>query len=405
MRFVHTIALNTVSQVAARVISSGASFLVTVAIARYFGLTTYGDIAKIVGFGSLFYVCIDLGMNAIFLRLQEKEQHFNTLLSLRLVIAALLFTLSAFLVLVLPYSMFSQTGYSPLVKLGIIIFSASFFSRAIVFSTSALFQKKLLYHQTAKASLVSSTTTLLLVGCVLFFQLPYLWIVVAYVVGGLVEAGTSLFLLKEKATGFLHNKISKQLLLQSLPLTLLLVLNLVYFRVDVVLLSLFKKSADVGVYDFAYRFFDFFIALPLFLSNSLYPHILQEEKNNRNLIRNISLYTLLFFALGGVLVPFIWFASPLLSLVKTEFAPSITVLRILALFLPVFFATNILQWILIAKKRERFLVFVYGVSLIVNVVLNLLFIPRYSYMASAIITGVSETGVFLLLLGYLFFKI
>ncbi len=41
---------------------------------------------------------------------------------------------------------------------------------------------------------------------------------------------------------------------------------------------------------------------------------------------------------------------------------------------------------------------IYGVAMAVNVVLNIAFVPQFGYIAAAIITGVSE-GVVLLLLG------
>lgn len=404
MNVVKTIAGNTFFQIISRLISSGAGFLITLLVARSFGIGGYSDLAKITALGGLFYLGIDLGANAIFLQFEKKDQNIRHLFSFRLMLAGILFLAVCALMLLLPYNSAITSGYSPFVKLGIILFSFSFFSRAITFTAAAIFQQKLMYHLATRATFAGTLVTL---GCIIFFisgHFSLLWIVGAYVFGGFMEAGVSLFLAKEKLSFTLPSKkFLKNIFLATLPLTILLVLNLIYFRVDMILLTLFQRARDVGIYDFAYKFFDFLIALPLFLSNSLYPILLIREKNSRIQIKNISLYTLLFFFLGALLIPFVWIFSPFLEFVKHDFVLSILPLRILSLGLPIFFATNILQWIFITKKKQTFLLYVYGISLVINVLLNIVFIPTYSYVASAIITGVSELFILLSMITYLFF--
>lgn len=405
MNVLRAIISNTSSQVASRIISSGTGFFITLLIAHFYSLSGYSDLAKITALVGLLYLGIDLGANAIFLQFDKKQQSFQNLLSFRLFLAALIFFTTAAIVFLLPYNSAATTGYSPLVKFGILLFSLSFFTRAIVYSCAAFFQQKLSYTNAMWATLASSATTFLIVLLSVFFHLPLLWVVGAYLLGGLMEAGVSLFLLKEKFSLTLPSlSFFAKIFWSTLPLTILLFLNLLYFRVDMILLALFQKSFAVGIYDFAYKFFDFLIALPLFLSNSLYPILLKQEKNSRISIKNISLYTIFFFFMGACLVPIVWFMAPLIALVKIDFVPSILPLRILAFSLPIFFATNILQWIFITKKKQTFLVFVYAASLLLNIVLNFLFIPSYSYIASAIITGFSETLILVIMISYLFIK-
>jgi len=51
------------------------------------------------------------------------------------------------------------------------------------------------------------------------------------------------------------------------------------------------------------------------------------------------------------------------------------------------------MWILIAKKKQMLLLKIYGISMIINIVLDVLFIPTYGYMAAAWITGICEAIV------------
>lgn len=404
MQLFRKIATNTLWQVVARVVSSGVSFLITILIARSLGVEGYGDLAKITAFVSLFYLVIDLGLNAIFLQREDSKERFRDLLYYRLFLAFILFLLVVLGALFLPYNTASGIGYSPLVKFGIALFGLTFFGQAMLLSSTVLFQKNYTYKLNTYATVISSGVTIFIVGLSLFFHLPFIIIVGSYAAGSLTGGLVSLLLVNESLTPFSMDKtFVKTITISTLPIALMLFLNLIYFRVDMILLSLNKATYDVAVYDFAYKFFDFLIALPLFLSNSIYPALLASEKNTRISFPKLMAYTLGFGFLGLVLAIPVWFASPLLAFVKNEFIESSFALRLLILSLPIFFATNIVQWIFIAKKKQAFLVFVYGGSLVLNILLNLIFIPHYSYVASAIITGVSEAGVLLALLLYALF--
>ncbi|HYK08398.1 MAG TPA: oligosaccharide flippase family protein [Candidatus Eisenbacteria bacterium] len=405
MNIFKTIISNTSAQVVSRIVSSGTGFLITILIARSFGIGGYSDLAKITAFVGLFYLGIDLGANAIFLQFEKHQQKFQELLWTRFFLATALFLFVCLLVFFLPYNAATTSGYSPFVKVGILLFSLSFFSRSVTYSTSALFQQQFSYKLATIASFANSITTLIFLSSFLYFHFSLEWVIAAYIVGSFAEAGISLFLAKQKIIPTIPSKeFIRNIFFATLPLTILLFLNLIYFRVDMVLLTFLQKSSDVGVYDFAYKFFDFLIALPLFLSNSLYPMLLAREKNSRISIKNISLYTSIFFSLGLFLIPFVWVLSPLLGFVKEDFTASIFPLRLLSLSLPIFFATNILQWIFITKKKQTFLVCVYAISLVINVLLNFIFIPQYSYVASAIITGLSELVILFAMITYILVK-
>lgn len=383
--------------------SSGTGFFITLLIASSYGLSSYSDLAKVTALSGLFYLGVDLGANAIFLQMEKGKQSFQNLLSFRLILAFLIFLLVCLIAAFLPYNSQITSGYSPFVKLGIVIFSLSFFTRAVVYSCNAVFQQTFRYKDAAKATTVGSLVTLVVVFLSVFFHAPFMWIIMGYVTGGFLEACIALLLLKKPLRFSLPPlQFSKKLFFATLPLTILLFLNLLYFRIDMIILSLFQKASAVGIYDYAYKYFDFLIALPLFLSNSLYPILLKQENNSRIQRKNISLYTITFFFLGLFLIPFIWLASPLIGFVKQDFTASVLPFQILLLSLPIFFATNILQWIFVTKKRQAFLVWVYALSLLINVVFNFLLIPQYSYVASAAITGFSEAFILLIMIIYLF---
>ena len=177
----------------------------------------------------------------------------------------------------------------------------------------------------------------------------------------------------------------------------MLILNLVYFRIDILLLSFFKTSFDVGVYLLAFRFFDFFIAIPLFLSSALYPKLLESVKEKKGLKLIFKNYFFIYLVFSILIIFPVWFLSPLFSFISPEFAQASVPFRVLILSLPIFFVTSFFQWILITLDKQKFLLTVYFGSVIVNIILNIIFIPEYSYLASAVITVICEAIVFVIL--------
>ncbi|MDP2649911.1 MAG: oligosaccharide flippase family protein [bacterium] len=390
---------NTLFQIVARIVSSGIGLLITILIARSFGVLGYGDFTKITVFIGLFYILLDFGLNPIFLKEDQEKIHFKDLFYLRLLFALLLIIVVNLISFFLPFNEQLNLGFSPSVKIGIMIFSLSLLTQAILISSAAIFQRKLRFDFLMIANIFGSLFTLLLIIYFIFHSLSLNYVLIAFVLGGLLTAVISLFLTREKIVKISLNKIFiKRLLLQSLPLALTLFFNLVYFRIDIFLLSVFKPTLDVGVYGFAYKFFDFLIALPLFLSNSIYPLLLNSQKNHKEFFSLSKKYFFLFFLISLVVTIISFALSPILVFIKSDFALSVVPLRILIVSLPFFFLTSILQWILISQGRQKFLMVVYLVSAVLNLCLNLIFIPIASYMASAIITGVSEAFVFIVLL-------
>lgn len=388
---------STTYQLIARVITSGIGLIVTIVIARYFGVLGYGDFTKVTAFVGLFYLVLDFGLNAVFLQ-KEKESHFRDLFYTRLLFAFFLIILVNLIAIFLPFNRELNFGFSEKVRLGIFIFSLTLIGQAIIISSTAIFQKRQRFDFLTKANTTGALTTLFLILLFSFFSLPLGYVFLAFVFGGAISGFLSIFWTEQKLLPFsLDLSYITSLVKESLPIGLMFIFNLIYFRVDIFLLSLFKPTADVGIYGLAYKFFDVLIALPLFLSNSLYPFLLKAQKNNKHFVSTTKKYFLAYLLISILLIVPFWFLSPLFSRVGKEFASSVLPFRILLLSLPFFFTTSLLQWVLISKKEQKFLVPVYFFSTLISIVLNLLFIPTFSYVACAVITGVLEAVVFILL--------
>ena len=164
-----------------------------------------------------------------------------------------------------------------------------------------------------------------------------------------------------------------------------------YFRADAFLISYFRTPFDVGVYNVAYSVFQSALVLPTFIMNSYYPLMLKSFGNIKYV--GLSLLGLSFFGTFFTLV-----FAPLVIEVLTGggFAGSVQSLQILSLGFPAYFLSSLFMWIFIAKGKYKEMFLLYTSGLFLNLILNFLYIPKYSFLAASWVTVISEYFILLI---------
>lgn len=399
-----TIALNTIAQIAGKIISGGTTFLVSIILARSLGVEGYGDFTKITTYIAFFYLFCDFGLNAAYLQLVSKtneQQIKNTLFTTRLLIGLVMMFITLAITALLPGT--DTQGYSMVVKMGIILFVPSILFQSMITTTNVLFQERLRYDYATYAITAGSVVTLisLYIGSKLFLPTAFLFgSVFALLSGSAATAAVALLFVKQ-FTITLHLvwnvNVMKQLLLLALPLGLTLLSNVVYFHADSVILTISRSTAEVGVYGLAYKLFEVLLVIPTFFMNTMFPLFIAAKKseNTKQLKHQINtsgvllVGTAVLFSISG------WILAPYISLIRPEFLPSVLPLRMLLLGLPIFYLTSLFMWVLIVERKQKQLLSIYLSSMILNIGANIVLIPQYGYMAAALITIISESFVLL----------
>ena len=400
---------NTFFQILGKGVTAGTTLLVTIAIGRSLGPAGFGDFTKIFVFIGYFYILFDLGLNNIFVKVAiskeaSQERLFKLLLGLRLVLSFTLVAVAIGIAFALPYNQTSSTGFSPAVKMGIVLGSLTIVTQAILTSANALFQKNLKYSLTAIATIGTSATILAVSAATFWLNGNLLGFVFAYVLGGIVFAASSLFAVskffKIPPKPVFEIASFKKLIFTSWPIGLALVVNLVYFRADVLILTYSRPSAEVGFYGLSYQFFEVFLTVPIFTANALYPLLSALFlKDKKAYLKQVKLYFLLFLILSFALVASLFAVSYFIPILYgQDFINAQNSLKILSLGMPFFFASALLWHLLIISNKQKVLPLIYGAGALFNIAANLIFIPMYGYIAAATVTIISEALVALLLL-------
>ncbi|MBI3385249.1 flippase [Candidatus Gottesmanbacteria bacterium] len=406
MGFKFKVAYNTLIQVAGRLFTGAVTYLITLVLVRQYGPIGFGEFIKILTFVSYFYIMADFGLNAVVVKqLEEKAKNqyvLGNLLGLRMVISLGLIFVAISLLAFLPQGV--NQGFTAVVRIGIIIGSLTILTQSIITTTNAYFQKTLRYDKSVLAAALGYILSFLLAYLFARLEAPISLVALAYVLGGMLTVAVSFLLLPEKIMPQFDFSSWRVLFFKSLPLGLTLILNLVYFKADSFILTLLRSTEEVGVYGLAYKFFETTLVFPTFFMNSMYPVFLAKLKIRREDFMEV------FKKSGVVLI----FSSLLITLALYVFAPLLinftsgpksldfigatSALRVLSLSLPFFFISSFLMWFLITHDKQKTLVPIYALSMLLNIVLNLILIPKYGYIAAAATTLITEAFVTILLL-------
>ena len=183
------------------------------------------------------------------------------------------------------------------------------------------------------------------------------------------------------------------LLATSWPLGLVLLLNAVYFRVDLLIISLFRPAAEVGWYGVAYRVVESALFIPAMLGGLLLPRFSEQDgkKKQRPAQYLEQGLKLLLLAAGLVVAIFLVLTRPIITLLAGPgYEAAAPLLAMLSLALATMFIGTTFGYALVALKQQTKLLKLYGALAIFNVIANLIFIPRYGAMAAASTTVVTE---------------
>jgi O-antigen/teichoic acid export membrane protein len=179
----------------------------------------------------------------------------------------------------------------------------------------------------------------------------------------------------------------------ALPLGFFMIALNTYNYIDTLILGIMRSDLETGWYSAAYRIYEGLTYAPAILAAVLTPtlsHLFVDDRiaHRRLLARSLIASLALGAFLGGVVA---WLAGPILLLLfGAKYAPGIVPLRILAGGSLFVFSTWILHAGAISTNLDRRLLLTTTVGLTTNVVLNIVFIPRWGISGAAWATVIAE---------------
>ena len=370
------------------------NFILFLVLARSLSQHEFG-IYSIISISILIITNIfDLGLSTFILKdLSGKDKgiqkaNFGKIFSFALIeigiIGFILLTIGYFIIKYLGYSDISHLFFFAIIIAGIIILG------------NFMVNYVLLSKQSPKAKiiefLIQSAWILPLIIITLFYRLNIDYIFETKLILSLTVLLCIVYYFKRKGVMFLtrlDNGYIKKAMIFGLPLSLLSLSQLLISGADRYIIGLFQSADAVGSYSYIYSLLNiilvFFIAS---IDTVLYPYIItafnKNDLNKSNFLLNASLKYSLLLTLPGV-VGFFILSSEIISLISgTKYIGTVSIIPFLILFPVLQCLIVVIQKTLLMRGKTLELSYIFVMGAIVNIVLNFILVPRYSYYGAGI---------------------
>lgn len=391
-----SVATNTLAQLAGKITTLIFSLATTAIIYRTLGTTQYGAYVFVTSFVLFFATVADWGTEIITLREASKDPSNQG----RIIISSLLLRLllSFFTVILADLAIHLLPQWRSFIS-AVTLFSLALIAVALKVSAQPLFLARGKAIFGAITEVVNNSLYFLFIIIFLQRSQSLQTALTLLIIATLIAAVVSWTFASKFISLNLHfsKDFALTLIKESLPTGALLALFYIYNRIDIVLLQNFKGNEVIGNYGLAYKVHDNLVQGAAFLMNAVFPLIAANIPFARFKSHYLHAFHTLIIA-GCTLIVLVTLGGPsIINLIGGPTAsPAIPILQTLVFATAIAYLNHLTGYTLIAIGHQRTSLLIAFIALLVNVIGNLLLIPRFSSLGAAIMTIVTEGSVFLL---------
>jgi len=392
----------------AQVLSSVVAFFYMIYAARYLGPVDFGILSFAIAFTTIFAVFADFGLHAFMIRGIARE---------RLVTDRYLFNASFIKIImaIITFGLIAATinmlGYRGESIIAVYFLGISVVLNSFMLMYMAVYQahEKLEYigiNQALNAILIFAGVILAIKLNMSITGFAFIYLVVS-----LVCLIYNIFIIRIQFSfssiyhfaGFIKfdRSLLKFMIRESIPFGFIALFACAYTWIDSVLLSTMGSEEALGWYGAAYRLVISLLFIPSALVGAVYPIMSRQHEaaiSSLKITFEKSFKYLMIIALP-ICIGTTLLADRLIPLFYgSEFMPSASSIKILIWTIPFAFANVILGTLLYAINKQSIVTKIYFVALTTNIILNIVFIPAFSYLGVSIVKVTTECLIFVLMI-------
>jgi len=375
------------------------TLLLMIYLARHLGTLGFGKLSFAISFTSLFLILSDLGITTLTVRevARDKErgpEYIGKIATLKVFLSVFAFLAISISVSIMKVPL--DTRFVIYLMGACIIFEnmGGFFGA--IFQAHEKMKYITICEIIEKAFLVSLSFVMLRLGYGLIS------IGLLYFFSGIIYCLLNI--------GFVYWKFLKPCfridtrfwrknLKEALPLAIAFLISMVYYHTDIVMLGKMKGEEVAGWYGVSYHLFFALATIPGAFLAAVFPVLSRFFKESGEMLKKT--FHKSFKVLVGVGIPasvgsFLLSEKIILFLFGPQYQHSIGALKILSFLIVFSYLNGLAGYFLTSINRQALAAKIMAVTTGINVALNFILIPRYSYIGAAYATVVSEILFFTL---------
>lgn len=401
MSVIRTIAKNTLVLLAGQVVTVVLTYFYTIYTARYLGAEGFGVLSFAIAFTGISCLLADLGLSVLTIREVSRnnslaDKYVGNILAIKTILTAITLGFTAIVINILGYP------FKTVVVVYLITLSTIFTSFTNMFNSIFQAFQKMEYISAGRILY----SVLMFVGTLIAINknLDIVSISFVYFFVSLVALGYSFYVCIRR---FLIPKIEldfhfwKDLIKESIPFWMTSVFIIIYFRMDMIMLSMMKGNEVVGWYAAPYRLLDGLSVIPSVFMSVMFPVFSKyytDSKSSLEFAFEKSLKFLVIISIPIGIGTTILADDIIMLFYGNEYTPSVAALKILIWASVLSYINWTPATLLNSANKQRTLMICTSIGAILNIILNCLLIPSLSYKGAGIATIISEFAVGLLIL-------
>ncbi|HUT21996.1 MAG TPA: flippase [Candidatus Bipolaricaulota bacterium] len=404
-----SVAQNTTYLTASYILQKVISFFYFILIARSISVENVGTYTFAMSFTTLAAVFIDMGLSQILIRESAKykdkaKEYLSATLSFRF-IASLVVYLLVFLGigLFLKHPLGNDSVANDLLTKQLVYLSGLVM---IMDSFTLGFWGLFRGFQNLKYEAIGVVLNQLIVvaigGASLFFKLPLHFLVIAFIGGSLFNLIFSAILVRRKLKIKLSFNWDKKLIFSllklSFPFALLAIFGRIYGYIDQILLYFLAGAKEIALYSSAYKMIFALQFIPSAFAAAIFPAMSSYFVEAKDKLKDIFDKSMAYLTMLAVPIMFgiASLADKIIGAAYTDdYLPAVITLQLLSIGVVFVFLNFPLGSLLNATDRQVQNTKLVGLTMIINLTLNIILIPILKYNGAAI--------AFLCSHGFLFF--
>jgi O-antigen/teichoic acid export membrane protein len=396
---------NTLWISAANIIGKGLAFVLMIYIARYLGDTLYGKFSFALSLVGILAVIADFGLGNFatreIARANEKTQKYlDNIIVIKILLGIITYILIIIsLILLNKDDLTKQLTY--LAGLYIIINSFEQF-----FYTVFRAWEKMKFEAICR---IAYDVFLFILGVILI-QLNFgaRSLMIAYILATCLSFFLSITFVKKYFTKFkveIDFPFWKKVLKESWPFALSSIFTIIYFRIDIIMLSEMRTDQEVGWYNAAYNLVFALILIPSVFDIIFYPILskaFRDKNEYKDVCKKVFIYAITLAVPLGIL--FFLIKEPLIQILYNNKYPLAAPIFGILVWSFVFTLINRFPFIITAANLQILITKQLAFGMILNIILNFFLIPKFGTTGAAWATVIAEIATFFLLAYYALIK-
>lgn len=366
--------------------------------ARYLGSQGFGVLSIGTSIAMIFSVLMEFGLSSFMIREVARDHQLipvfvRNYFFLKGILGFSALILVWLVVLILGYP--ADVSFTTIIiASSMLVFSFTSIATSVYFGTERM-EFPCISSIVAKICSLGLGILFIKMGCGL------LWIAGVLLLERLCEFGVNYYYLTEHHPITIRQRLDpaflRRVVRESLPFALASFFGILYYKIDVIILSKFTNETQVGWYSAGFRFQDSLVLFFGSFVNTVFP-VLSRQFGTGQITRSV-VRSLEFILMCVVPISLFLFFLPdkiVLTVYGAQFARSAPVVRLLAIALPFTSMTYFLGATLGAINKQRAHFYITLLAVLLNLALNLALVYHFQYVGAAMSAVITAACIWVL---------